>query len=47
MPVSLEMTNVAAETLPDLTAREEATTEIAGGVCAPSEPLEGDLGGVG
>ena len=46
LPVSLEITKVAADTLPDLTARDEATTltmEASASIC----PLGGDLGGVG
>ena len=46
-PVRLEMTKVAAETRPDLTAREEAMTEIGSASVASAEPLGGDLGGVG
>lgn len=46
-PVTLEITNVAAETRPDLIAREEAMTEIGSASAASAEPLGGDLGGVG
>ena len=47
LPVALEMTKVAAETRPDLTAREDATIVIAGASAASVSPLGGDRGGVG
>lgn len=45
-PVALEITKVAADTRPDLTARDEVTTVIMGASTAPDWPV-GDLGGVG
>ena len=47
LPVALEMTKVAAETPPDLTARHEATTVNAPASRASIWPLGGDRGGVG
>ena len=47
LPVALEITIVAAVSLPDVTARDEATTEIGGPSLPADWPLEGERGGVG
>lgn len=47
LPVALEMTIVAAERRPDLTARDEAMTVIGESLAASDKPFGGDLGGVG
>ena len=47
LPVTCEMTIVAAVSRPDLTAREDTRTVIAGVAVASVQPLVGERGGVG